>query len=133
MTIQFTKADIQKHSSDNELLLSSRQILKLQKAHNNGTGCVLIMRRKQIDANMGHEGGFLPILAGLAGKLLPVILGGLTSGVLSGAVERVMKKGDRFFLHQNNHFDVLHVDGNRIENPALTICGRPAGGTYINM
>ena len=60
VTLQFTKADLQKHSSDNELLLTSGQILKLQYAHNNGTGCVLIMRRKQIGANMEHEGGFLP-------------------------------------------------------------------------
>ena len=97
VTLQFTKADLQKHSSDRELLLTSGQILKLQNAHNNGTGCVLIMRRKQIGANMEHEGGFLPLLAGLAGKLIPVFLGGIASGVSSGGVERLMKKGDGFF------------------------------------
>ena len=99
VTLQFTKDDLQKPSSDYELLLTSGQILKLQNAHNNGTGCVLIMRQKQIGANMEHEGGFLPLLAGLAGKLLPVALGGIASGVLSGGIERLMRKKETGFFY----------------------------------
>ena len=40
-------------------------------------------------------------MAGLAAKVLPVLLGGIATGVLSGGIERAIK-GNGFFLHKNN-------------------------------
>ena len=57
------------------------------------------MRRKQVTANVEHEGGFLGMLAGLAAKALPSLLGGLATGLVSGAVEKAVGSG--LFLHKN--------------------------------
>ena len=107
VSIKISNDNLQKQGSENDhtLLLTTGQILKLQQARSNGTACTIIMRRKQIDANTKHEGGFLSLLAGLATKVLPVLLGGLASGVISGGIERAItskKKGDGFFLNKNN-------------------------------
>ena len=133
VTLHFTKDDLQKNSSgDHELMLTSGQILKIKNAQNNGTTCKIIMRKNQIDTNMGHEGGFLPILAGLAAKFLPTILGGIATGVLAGGVERMMrKKGNGFFLHKNNQWYKMSPVGKKADG--LYLSPRPAfAGSYGN-
>ena len=102
VTRKINKDDIQKQNSgEHTLLLTTGQILKLQRAQSSDTACTIIMRRKQIEANMRHEGGFLPILAGLASKILPVLLGSVASGVLSGGIERAIRGKGNGFLYQN--------------------------------
>ena len=90
-------------TGDHSLLLTPGQILKLQSARSNGTACTILMRRKQIDGNMKHEGGFLSLLAGLATKFLPMLLGSIATGAISGGIERAItsKKGNGFLLHKN--------------------------------
>ena len=95
--IRFRKEDLQNpYVGEHTLLLTSGQILKLQRAQNNNKACSIVFSRKQIGANMHHEGGFLPLLAGLVTKILPVLLRGIASGVWSGGIERVIK-GNVFF------------------------------------
>lgn len=104
VTITFDKNDVQKQPcGDHTLLLTTGQILKLQKAQSSGSACSIIMRRKQIESNLQHEGGFLPILAGLAAKFVPAALGALASGALSGGIEKLIR-GNGFFLHKNSNW-----------------------------
>ena len=107
VTIKFRKEDIQKlPAGDHTLLLTSRQIVKLQKAQRDGKSCTIILRQKQIHANIEHEGGFLSLLASLAARLLPQaipLLGGLATGLISGGVEKAIK-GSGYFLHKKNEW-----------------------------
>ena len=134
VTLHFTKDDLQKNSSgDHELMLTSGQILKLKNARTNGTTCKIVMRQNQIESNMGHEGGFLPILAGLAAKFLPSILGRLATGVLAGGVERMMrKKGNGFFLHKNNSWYKMRPGGKKGDGLYLSPHHPGFSGTYGN-
>ena len=133
VSIKISNAALQNQSSANEhsLLLTTGQILKLQQARSNGTACTLIMKRKQIDENMQHEGGFLPILAGLAAKAIPMLLGSLASGVIAGGIERAItsKRGDGYFLHKNNSWYKMtpHAKGRGLY---LSPQGRFPGGPY---
>ena len=61
-----------------------------------------------MQANVQHQGGFLGMLAGLAAKALPAILGGLASGLVSGTVKHVAgarrrgnKGGSRLYLRKS--------------------------------
>ena len=100
VSITFDKNDIQKQPCGNHtLLLTAGQILKLQRAQSDNTSGTIIMRRKQIEANVKHDGGFLSLLAGLASKFAPALL----TGVVSGAVERLVK-GSGFYLHKHNNW-----------------------------
>ena len=132
VSLKISNGDLQKQGSDT-LLLTTGQILKLQQARSNGTACTIIMRRKQIDANTKHEGGFLSLLAGLASKVLPVLLGGLASGVISGGIERAItskKKGDGFFLNKNNSWYKLSPSA---QGRGLYLSPRPRfPGTFGN-
>ena len=65
-----------------------------------------------MQANVKHQGGFLGLLAGLAAKALPSILGGLATGLVSGAVKRAVG-GDGLYLYKSGHcFKVEPVKGN---------------------
>ena len=46
--------------------------------------------RKQVRANVQHEGGFLSALMAMAAKALPTLLTGLASGVIGGLVVLVI-------------------------------------------
>ena len=67
---------------DHVLLLTHAQITRMERARMIGKLNVTIhLSKKQVKANVQHKGGFLGMLAGLAAKALPTILGGLTSGI----------------------------------------------------
>ena len=87
-----TSIRIELHSDqtpDQTLLLTAGQLAKLERADLIGKRYLTIrMSRKQIQANIKHEGGFLGMLAGLAARLLPSLLTGLATGAVSGAVEK---------------------------------------------
>ena len=51
----------------------------------------LHLNKKQVTANVEYEGGFLSTLLSLAVRALPTILGGLTTGLISGGVEKAIK------------------------------------------
>ena len=62
--------------------------------------------------NVKHQGGFLGMLAGLAAKALPHLLKGLASGLVSGAVKKVVG-GYGLYLHKSGHYvKVEPVKGN---------------------
>ena len=46
--------------------------------------------KKQVKANTEHHGGFLGTLLGLASKVLPTLLGGLATGLISGGIEKAV-------------------------------------------
>ena len=48
-------------------------------------------------ANIQHRGGFLGLLADLAAKALSILLGGLATGLVSGAVEKAVGVNGHYF------------------------------------
>ena len=70
-------------------LLTHSQIQRLERAKLIGKSTLNIhLSKKQVKANIQHRGGFLGMLAGLAAIALPTLLGGLATGLVSGAVEK---------------------------------------------
>ena len=73
------------------LLLTEGQIIKLRNARNEGKKSIIFrFSRKQVRANVQHEGGFLATLMSLAAKVLPTLLGGLATGVIGGLAEKAI-------------------------------------------
>ena len=67
------------------LLLTHVQIARIERAKIIGKQKLSIhLSKKQVKTNVQHHGGFLGMLAGLAAKALPVLVGGLTTGLISG-------------------------------------------------
>ena len=88
---------------DNTLLLTRAQIARMERAKLIGRRKVCIrFSKRQVEANVRHRGGFLGMLAGLAAKALPSLLGGLTTGLVSGAVKHVVS-GNGLYLHKSGH------------------------------
>ena len=80
-------------AGDDTLLLTKGQIIKMDEAKKAGKKDILLrFSRKQVQANLQHEGGFLATLAGLATKFLPTLLGSLATGVIGGLAERAISK-----------------------------------------
>jgi len=85
------------------LLLTAGQLVKLKRADLIGKRSITFrMSRKQMRANIKHEGGFLSMLAGLAARVLPTILSGLASGLVSSAVEKAVG-GDGLYYNKKDH------------------------------
>ena len=114
------------------LLLTRAQKDRIERAKLIGKRSMTIrMSRKQVQANVEHSGGFLGLLAGLAAKALPIVLGGLTSGLLSGAVEKAVS-GSGLYLHKSGHcvkVEPVHGDGLYL-TPHRTLPGR-GDGLYL--
>ena len=87
-------------SGDDTLLLTKGQIIKMDEARKAGKKDILLrFSRKQVRANLQHEGGFLATLAGLATKILPTLLGSLATGVIGGLAERaIARSGTGLYL-----------------------------------
>ena len=104
------------------LLLTGSQIEKIKRSKLIGKRQVTIhFSKRQVQANVHHQGGFLGILAGLAAKALPAVLGGLASGLVSGTVRHVagakrrnkVTGGNGLYLHKSGHcVKVEPVKGN---------------------
>ena len=88
------------HGNGNHvLLLSGSQIDRMERAKLIGKPTLSIhLSKRQVKANVQHTGGFLGMLAGLAARVLPTLLGGLATGVLSGAVSKAIG-GNGLYLH----------------------------------
>ena len=87
---------------DHVLLLTRSQIAKIERARLIGKPRVSIhLSKKQMHANVRHDGGFLGALAGIAAKVLPSLAKGLATGLVSGAVGKVM--GDGLYLSKSGH------------------------------
>ncbi|CAC5382149.1 unnamed protein product [Mytilus coruscus] len=99
VSIRLSHANLQ---GEHKMLLTSRQIQKIAKLLQKGTGdMVLELSTTQLKENMQKVGGFLPMLAGLAMRTLPMlaktILPALGVGALSGlggvAVNKALGSG----------------------------------------
>ena len=113
------------------LLLTAGQLTKLERADLIGKRSITLrMSRKQMRANVRHEGGFLGMLAGLAARVLPTILSGLASGLVSGAVEKAVSGGDGLYYHKKGH--CVRVDTVKGGGLYLTPHSTPEGnGLYL--
>lgn len=78
------------------LLLTRGQLKKIDRARENGKKNITIrFSRRQVEANVKHEGGFLGMLASLAATVIP----GILAGVVSGAIEKAVS-GNGLYLHK---------------------------------
>ena len=99
------------------LAVTGSQVKKLAKAYENGKGVTIKMSSKQLKHNMKVEGGFLGLLAGLAGRALPVLaktvlpaLGvGALSGLASSGVQKAMGSG--LYLKKGGLVSQVETDG----------------------
>ena len=118
---------------DHTLLLTHAQIARIERAQIIGKSKLMIhLSSKQVKANVQHSGGFLRMLAGLAAKALPVLLGGLTSGLISGGIEKAIG-GNGLYLHKSGHcVKVEPVKGNGLYlTPHSRLSGVSGDGLYL--
>ena len=93
----------QSNDKQHTMLLTHNQIQKIDRAKTIGKSHISIpLSKRQVQANVKHQGGFLGMLAGLAARALPTILTGLASGLLSGVVGKVVG-GNGLYLHKSGH------------------------------
>ena len=92
------KVDLQE--GDDILLLTPGQLIKMRTAKNEGKKSIILrFSRKQVRANVQHEGGFLSAILSVASKVLPTLLTGLASGLIGGLAEKaITKSGSGLFL-----------------------------------
>ena len=84
---------------DDLLLLTPGQIIKMENAKKREQKSITFrFSRKQVRANVQHEGGFLSALMAIAAKALPTLLTGLASGVIGGLAEKAISKGSGLYL-----------------------------------
>ena len=109
---------------DHTVLLTRAQIGKLHAQHK----VSIRFSKKQVAANVQHQGGFLGMLAGLATKALPTLLGGVASGLLSKAIG-----GDGLYLHKSGHcVKVEPIEGNGLYlKPYARLNGVSGDGLYL--
>ena len=118
---------------DHTLLLTHAQIARIERAQIIGKAKLMIhLSKKQVKANVQHSGGFLGMLAGLAAKALPVLLGGLTTGLISGGIEKAIG-GNGLYLHKSGHcVKVEPVKGNGLYlTPHARLSGVSGNGLYL--
>ena len=90
---------IELKEGEDTLLLTPGQIIKMENAKNAGKKSVIFrFSRRQVRANVQHEGGFLGALMSMAAKALPTLLTGLASGVIGGLAEKAISKGSGLYL-----------------------------------
>ena len=118
---------------EHTLLLTRSQIAKIGRSRLIGKGKVTIhVCKRQGKANVQHQGGFLSMLARLAAKALPSILGGLATGLVSSAVKRVVD-GNGLYLHKLGHcVKIDPVRGNGLYlTPHKRLSGVHGDGLYL--
>jgi len=75
------------------LALTQRQVNKLEKALELNKGATIKMSKTQIKHNMKITGGFLPLLAGLAAKAIPILTGTVLPALATGALSGLASTG----------------------------------------
>ena len=94
VTLCFPKGDIR---GDHVLLLTPAQINRLDKAQVERGRVQIRLSARQVAKNISYIGRFLGMLASLAvraiplaARVLPTILSGLTTGLLSGGINKAI-------------------------------------------
>ena len=107
------------------LAITKSQAKKMAKAHEDGRGITIRMTSKQLKHNMKTEGGFLPLLAGLAIRALPMLAArtvpaiakkavpALALGALSGLASSGAQKaiGNGLYLKKGGLVSQVETDG----------------------
>ena len=75
------------------LALTQTQVNRLQKALEQNKGATIRMSKTQIKHNLKITGGFLPLLAGLAAKAIPILTGTVLPALVTGAVSGLASTG----------------------------------------
>ena len=85
------------------------QVNRLDKAQSSGKRIHLRLSAKQVARNVSYTGGFLASIAAhflpLIACALPTIMTGLTTGLLSGGINKAISGegvGDGLYLHKNS-------------------------------
>ena len=110
------KLDLDHSGGEHTLLLTGSQIARIERSRMvRKRKVTILLSKRQVKENVQHQGGFLGMLAGLAAKAFPSILGGLATVLVSGAVRRVVGRGDGLYLHKLGHcVKIDPVRGNRL-------------------
>ena len=121
-TLCFPKGGIR---GDHVLLLTPVQINRLNKAQAEGRRVQIYMGARQVAKNLSYTGGFFAALAPpiaralpLAARVLPTIMSGLATGLLSGGVYKAISGtgvavGDGLYLHKHGKcYRVQKMKGN---------------------
>ena len=106
------------------LALTQGQINRIKEAYQDKKGVTLQLSKRQVKHNLTIEGGFLPMLAGLASSILPTLTGtilpALGTGALSGlagtAVSKLINlitgsKGSALIVKKGNECHKVKVMG----------------------
>ena len=90
---------------EHTLLFTRGQIEKIERSSMIGKHQITIdPSKRQVKANVQHQGGFLDMLARLVAKTLPSLLRAPATGLVSGAVERAVGRvGNGLYLHKLGH------------------------------
>ena len=119
-------------TGDDTLLLTKNQLKKVTRAKRFRRGVILKLSKRQVQANMRTEGGFLGMLAGLASRFLPSLLGGLATGIISAGVEKAVKGHGIFLCKQGHRYRVEPVEGNGLYlSPHPELDGVNGDGLYL--
>ena len=104
------RVNIGKKAGRHTFLLTHSQRNRLERAKLMKKANVIIkLSRKQIKANAEHRGGFIGTLLGSASKVLPTLLGGLATGLISGGIEKAVT--GRGFKSSNGNGLYLYKSG----------------------
>ena len=99
------------------IAVTQSQLNRLKKAHEAGKGVTIKMSKSQVAYNMKVQGGFLPLLAGLASQALPFLTGtvllalgvGALSGLASAGVQKLV--GDGLYIKKGGCVCEVETDG----------------------
>ena len=93
------------------------------------------LSKKQVKANAEHRGGFLGALLGVASKVLPTILGGLATGLISGGIEKAVSGrgvGDGLYLHKSGHsVKIIPIHGRGLQLIPKKLHGVCGNGLFL--
>ena len=106
VTLYFPKGGIR---GDHALLLTLAQINRLDKAQVEGRRVQIRLSARQVAKNASYTGGFIMSLVRdlpFVARALPAILSGLTTGLLSGGINKAISgkgaAGDELYLHKHD-------------------------------
>ena len=116
-TLCFPKGGIR---GDHVLLLATVQINRLDKAQADGRRVQIRISDRQVAKKVSYTGGFFTALTPLpiAARVLPTIMSGLATGLLSGGVHKAISGsgvavGDGLYLHKHGKcYRVQKMKGN---------------------
>ena len=111
LTLCFPKGGI---GGDQVLLLTPAQVNRLDKAQVEGSCVQFRLSARKVAKNVTYTGEFVGMLASLAARaiplaarVLPTLLSGLTTGLLSGGINKAISGssgavGDGLYLHKHD-------------------------------